>query len=164
MRKLYVEFTRPKGFKPFSYLIRAVECTPYSHVRLRWVNTTGVNLVYEASGSSVKFLGPKAQPDVDVIHTFEFDIDKTAYRRLIQVCMTYAGIRYSISQAIKIGLLSWGIGKGRFTKDGEYAQVCSELVVRVMEKVFGIDLAVDEDTSGPKKLYQELKQVTDKGQ
>ena len=70
---VFIEFTRPKSWlNPLSWLIRLVECTPYSHVRLSWINSVGVPVVYEASGTSVKFLGPLALVDNPVIITHAY--------------------------------------------------------------------------------------------
>jgi len=161
---LHIEFTRPtKWFSPISWLIRAVQCTPYSHVRLRWTNTTDRDLVYHASGSSVDFVGTIAQSyeknQVTVIKSYSLPVDKKQYRKLIDVCMLYANVKYSKLQVVKIGLLSLGLGKGWFTKDGEYAQVCSELVARVIEQVYDKDLGLDPDVAGPKEIDKALETI-----
>lgn len=161
-RTVYIEFTRStKKFAPFSWLIMAVQRTPYSHVRLRWTNTTGRNVIYEASGSHVRFIGTLAQKSLKTktVDTFTFEVDKEQYRKLVDICMYYADVKYSLSQVIKIGLLSFGICKRSLTNDGEYAQVCSELVARVVKSVLGLKLNLDPDTAGPKELHEELKRI-----
>ena len=103
---VYIEFTRPRKFKLFSCVIRLVQGTPYSHVRLRWENSVGTMVVYEAGGSSVHFMGPMAQEanPVEVIKAFKISISRQRYRELVKLCMENAGIEYGIKQIIGIGL------------------------------------------------------------
>ena len=61
MKTIYIEFTKPKKILPiYSWLIRAIEGTEYSHVRIRWKSSSGVELVYEAGGRSVRLIGSEA--------------------------------------------------------------------------------------------------------
>lgn len=154
--KIFVEFTAPKKskFPLFSWIIRAVQGTKYSHVRLRWENSVGTMVVYEASGSSVKFLGPLAQENnkVAVVKTFKIDISRQRYRELVKLCMENAGIDYGIKQVIGIGLVKLLKLKKNPFSDGRKSQVCSEIVGRFLEDVMNWDTGLDLDTAGPKEL------------
>ena len=160
MKTLSVEFTHPQRCGFFSSLIKLIQRTPYSHVRLSWINSTGVKVVYEASGSSVRFFGPLAMTDrpTVVVDSFTFDLDKEGYRQLIKTCMTYAGIEYSFGQVINIGLSNLGFRWKPFSQDNEYAQVCSELVTRVLQDL-GINLKLDPDMAGPREIHNALKEL-----
>jgi hypothetical protein len=162
-RTLRIEFTQPVGkiCPVFSYGIRAIQGTKYSHVRLRWVNSTGRDVVYEASGSSVKFVGTLAQEhhQVKVIKYYEIDLDREHYRGLIDLCMTYADVTYGVVQII--GMLiayTFDMKKNPFS-DGKYAQVCSELVGRFLEEVMGFDVKVNLDVAGPLQIDQCLEEL-----
>lgn len=156
--KLFIEFTRPKKFAPLSYVIRAIQGTPYSHVRLRWVNSVGVNIVYEASGSNVHFLGPMAQSQkpVHVAHSFCYTLSREQYRELIKVCMSYAGINYGVLQLLGIGVARlFGLRKNPFSR-GESRVVCSELVGIVILDILGITFEDTLDLLGPKEVLETL--------
>jgi len=162
-RKLYIEFTRPVGkmFPIFSWLVRAIEGVKYSHVRLAWVNSTNRKVIYEASGSGVKFIGTISQLDhpVEVIDSFEIDITRDEYRALIDICMTYANISYSMKQIIGIGLTYLPFVKKNPFADGRYSQVCSELAGLVLETVKSVDIKEDLDIAGPKKINEVLTNI-----
>jgi len=153
VKKLHIQFTRPVGFKLLSWLIRVVQGgTSYSHVRLCWVNSVGVPIVYEASGSSVKFLGPKAGDAVVVNRQYVLEVDKEQYRKLVRICMLYAGVSYGVWQVINIGLKTlFGL---TLPGDGDNTIVCSELVARVLEEGLGFNLPYNFDKVTPKELEQ----------
>lgn len=158
MYKVVIEFTSPKKwFQPFACVIRCIERTRYSHVRLRWQSTTGEELVYEASGSSVKLIGRYAEPlyPVNVHHSYEFALDRQQYRKLISM-FKYAGVQYGILQIVGIGLARlFGLRKNPFA-DGQYTQVCSELVGRFLTDVLGKDIRKDLDLVGPRGIKEFL--------
>ena len=156
MKTLAIEFTRPKKgcFAILSQVIRAVQGTKYSHVRLRWTNTTGRDVIYEASGSHVKFIGELAQPQapVEIMEAFELNLTIDQYRSLVDMCMRYAGLKYGKLQIVGIGLVTlFRLKKNPFA-DGKRSQVCSELVGRFLQEVVKIDIKFDLDIAGPKEI------------
>ena len=156
-RKINIEFTRPKQdrFAFFSKLIRLFQKTKYSHVRLHWTNSTGRDVVYEASGSKIHFLGELAQPTkpVEVLHLFTVPLNNEEYRALIDLCMKYAGLKYGVWQSIGIGLSIFLKLKKNPFSDGYRSQVCSELVGRFLEEVLELPINIDLDIAGPKEIY-----------
>lgn len=161
---LTVGFSRPKGklLPLFSWAVRLVECTPYSHVYIRWTSSHGVPVVYEASGTSVKFVnGNLHEQDVKTIDSFTFDISEQAKWNLVKFCLENAGSPYEVKQIV--GILCVKIAKlfGRKIKNpfksGRYTQVCSELVGYVLRDVLGKDLDLDLDTASPKDIYSYLE-------
>ena len=160
MTDLFIEFTRPSGAKPISWAIRMIQGTPYSHVRFRWINSMGVEIIYEASGSRVKFIGPLAASSmkVDTVASVGYTLDRTQYRKLVEVCMTYAGVTYGTLQLIGIGLAQLFHLKKNPLSRGTKQQVCSELVGRVMEEVLGQKIPLDWDMAGPKEIYNWTQQ------
>lgn len=154
MKRLYIQFTRPAGgFTPFSWAIRTVQRTDFSHVRFFWENSVGVPVVYEASGSSVKFLGPHAQENkpTNIIDMFYIDLTPEQYRKLVRICMTYAGVEYGTGQILNITLSM--ITGCKQERDGAATMVCSEIAARILVAL-GHDLQADFDYITPKELYE----------
>lgn len=163
-RKLLIEFTRPKGkiFPAVSWIIRKVQGTEYSHVRFSWVRTKSCGseqkLVYEASGTNIRFVGPKAQEEmpVEVVKSFEIDLDRDEKKRLIDFAIDYAYVSYGFWQLIGIGVAKmFCLKKNPFAK-GDYSQVCSELVHRGLKYIKGWDLNMNPDLAGPKEIEMAL--------
>ena len=163
-REFYIEFTSPdKPFQPVSWAIRKVSKRPYSHVRVRWINTTNRNIVYEASGSNIHFLGTEAQPDhpVFVHRAFKVTLQEGEYRKLVDVCMQYAGVKYGYHQLVGIGVAKmFGLDDNPLSK-GIKKQVCSEIVARVLSRVKGWDVDADLDLAGPKEIDDMLTALCD---
>ena len=166
MRKVLIEFTRPanSSLAVFSWLIRKVQNTPYSHVRLRWINTTGRDVIYEASRTEVHFIGELAQPNhkVDILGVFSVELTGEQYRELVDLCMRYAGTKYGIKQILGIALVSLLRLKKNPFSDGTRSQVCSELVGRFLEEVVGLQLKVNLDVAGPKEINCILSNAAEK--
>lgn len=159
--KVYIDFTSPdKWFQPFAWAVRLFERTKYSHVRLRWNNTNGDELIYEASGARIKLIGLQAQRHfpVKIHHTYEFDLDRIQYRRLIGL-FRYASVEYGTWQIIGIALARiFRLKKNPFG-DGQYTQVCSELVGRFLTDVLEKKVDGDLDLVGPRGIKEFLDQV-----
>jgi len=155
MADISIEFTTPRGkiLPIFSWLIRVVQGTPYSHVLLRWTNSTGVDIVYEASGQMLKFLGPEATKNRYTIHKrYKTELTREQYKELIKLCMTNAGLDYGVKQILGICLVYlFKLKKNPFA-DGRKSQVCSEIVGRFLEQVLGWQLDLDLDIAGPKQI------------
>lgn len=158
-RNITIQFTTPANKKLpwFSWLIRKFQGTPYSHVLLSWHSTTGVDIVYEASGHSVRFLGPIATEGRYTVHkSYTLTVTPEQYRELIRICMTYAGVDYGILQILGIAIAHWvGMDKNPLSR-GDKSQVCSELVGRVLEEALGLHTGLNLDIIGPKELDEWL--------
>jgi hypothetical protein len=160
--QIYIEFTRPKSLlKPFSWAIRAIENTKYSHVRIRWINSVGVDIVYEAAGDRVRFLGPLAQEDnkVDVIKSYCLELSRDEYRGLVKVCMENAGVQYGMLQIFGILLVRVFNLKKNPLSQGRKSQVCSEVVGRMLQEVLDIGHELDLDTAGPRDIQLYLERI-----
>ena len=167
MHTLHIDFTKPKGpkFPIYSWLIRAVEGTKFSHVRVRWTNTVGQELIFEASGRTVKLIGEHAQPKfpIDIVHTYSFDLTSEQYRKLIGL-FRYSSVDYGLWQAIGILVAKVLRLEHNPFASGRTSQVCSELVALVLMEVVGItylDLMLNLDTVGPKQIQQLLEKFND---
>lgn len=159
MHVVYVEFTRPKKwFAPFSWAIRAVEGTSYSHVRLQWKSTSGEQLIYEASGSSVKLIGryANAKHPAKVVHSYPFELTPEQYRKMISL-FRYADVSYGVWQVLGILMVKMGLCKDNPFSKGKYQQVCSELVGHFLQEVLGWELGADLDTATPRDLKEYIE-------
>lgn len=159
MRKVYIEFTRPsRWFKPFSWAIKCIEGTSYSHVRLRFQKKSGLEMVYEASGTSVKFIGPLALEDkkVDILHSYEYTITQAEFSKMIDLCVMHADLNYGYLQLLGILLVRMFNLKKNPLSQGRKSQVCSEIVGRFVQEILKIDIPVNLDIAGPKDIKDAL--------
>jgi hypothetical protein len=149
-----IEFTKPKNPKIISNLIMKVQGSKYSHVRVKWTSSSGITLVYEASRSSVKFVGPISQNKhpVEVVRSYRIAVDPVEFRSLIDVCITYADVSYGSLQLIGMGLTRLLKLKKNPFGDDIKTQVCSELVSNILEKVKNWKHDMDMEVAGPKEL------------
>lgn len=159
---VFVEFTRPlyKTLPLFSYIIRAVERTPYSHVRLRWVNSVGVPVVYESTAASCRFLGPEAQQQfqAEALKRYILELNREQYRELVKVCMEKAGTDYGYLQLIGILIARVFRLKSNPLSHGRDKQVCSELVAEIIKRVLKLDTGKDLDIIGPRDIDRFLQE------
>lgn len=174
--KIKIGFSKPKNkIVPFfSWAIRSVENTEYSHVYANWYSRGAkVNVYYHASGTSVHFLCDEvAKERLQVIHEYEIEIPRERYSKLIHFCMTNAGKSYGMKQVIGIGYsklmckINKIINKLFKTKlkervanpfsDGRKSQVCSELIGALIEDVIDEETNLDLDIAGPRAIKELL--------
>ena len=166
---VFIEFTKPveRILPVYSWLIRMIEGTEYSHVRIRWQNSIGINLIYEASGSSVKLIGDYAtnKHPVEVVHSYKFSLNKEEYRKLISL-FRFAGVDYGIKQVFGIALARLFKLKKNPLSQGRRSQVCSELVAMFLVEVLGIIYLphiINLDLVGPKQIQQLLEKMDSQG-
>lgn len=155
--QVYIGFSKPRHWLvPFSWAIRAVERTRYSHVLLAWSSpVTQVPVIYEASGSSLRFLYRKIfDKKNEIIETYKVDVTRAQYRQLVKWCMTNAGVEYGVKQIIGILLQRIFRLKKNPLSEGRKSQVCSELVGAVLEQVFGKELNLNLDIAGPRDIRE----------
>jgi hypothetical protein len=159
MRKIEVGFSKPINRIPlfgyvFSWCIRTIYRTKYSHVFVRWrVPAANTEVVYEASGTSVKFVnGDIFDKKGQTLHTYTLEISEQTYKRLLKYCLTNVGVSYGILQAIGIGAAYLLNLSSNPFNNGNRKQVCSELVANIIDenpqKAFGKDL----DLVSPKDI------------
>lgn len=158
---VFIEFTRPKApMKFLSWIIRLIEGTPYSHVRLSWINSVSVPIVYEASGTSVKFLGPLALEENPVIitHAYKCRLNREQYRALVKLCMENAGVSYKFKQLVGIALVKLFRLKKNPLSEGRKSQVCSEIVGRFLQMHSTVANDLNLDIASPKDIQYILDQ------
>ena len=163
--KIKIGFSQPRNkfFPVFSWLIRLIEGTKYSHVYLQWNSEFAESTItYHAAGHSVHFLGLNLfKQSVKPIHEFELTISQDQYKELLHYCFENSGTDYGIKQIFGIAIVKIA---GLFGKkisnpfsDGDKSQVCSELVGYVLSEILNRELELDLDIAGPKDIFKFLK-------
>lgn len=156
-----IGFSRPKNskFAFFSWAIRAVDKTPYSHVYVRWFSKTAETWVtYEAAGHSVRFLSNKLfEKNLDVVKEFEIKLSEECWPKLLRFCLDNASVSYGKKQILGIALAKAFRLKQNPFKDEEDTMVCSELVGRVLEHM-GITFDKPLDLLDPKDIFNKLEE------
>ena len=170
---LTIGFSKPKNkfFPIFSWLIRLVERTPYSHVYLQWYNKyTETLLTYEAGGNSVHFKGKRIYEDtLTPIYEYEIEITKEQHKALMKYCFEMAGTNYGILQIIGIGYVKFmcclfNKKKSNPFTDGDKSMVCSELVGNVLSDILLKEHHLDLDIAGPRAIYEFMEQLEKNGE
>lgn len=160
---IMVGFSRPKkhSFPIFSWLIRLIEWTPYSHCYIRWGSEwLERDVVYEASGTMVHFKeGKRFDDKVEVVHLFEIECSSDTRKKVIQKAMDFSGAPYGLKQVAGILLVKMArwIGcdlKNPFS-DGNKTWVCSEIVAEILEEL-GVEFSVSKDNVTPRDLFEGL--------
>ena len=176
---MVIGFSKPRNnkFPLFSWIIRLIEWTPYSHVYIRWWNHHHDEImVYEASGTVVKFLGGEAfKYKVDELEAYQLIVSAEARKEIVKFCIRNAGKPYGVKQIIGIGwskfrcALNKLINKVFKTKlnervpnpfsDGKASQVCSEVIGYILRDQLGVKIQADLDVAGPRMLNEITRNI-----
>jgi len=161
-KKIYVGLSNPKSDNIYSKGIRTILRTPYSHCYVRWETSWGFDAVYEASGSSIKFVGGDIWHKNNNIHReWEMDISSRTYHsKFLPYLMSISGTSYGFIQilgiliAIIFGLSSNPLG------DKSRKMICSELVYYILTEIFEKKWENDPDLITPKDLERFMDEST----
>jgi len=156
--KVVIGFSRPKNkiFPLFSWLVRLFQGgTKYSHVYVKWHSSyTNRDIIYEASGTSVRFVGGRLFNErVHITDEFDIEITKETKRKIVQFCVDNAGIPYGCKQILGIALVKLFKLKRNPFRDGKESQVCAEAVGYILREKLGFDIQKDLDTADVKDIY-----------
>lgn len=166
MSTLKVGFSRPcGGFKPFSWLIRAVDQTPYSHVYIKFYAAKYDRwMVYQASGNFVNFFGPEAfAEEATVIEEFDIEVCDEVRTKVVLFAIDHAGFPYDLKSvfgiaAVKaVGLFGKKIDNPFSTGDNSF--FCSKLVAAILIDIVGESIKGSIDTLTPKDIYGYLSNL-----
>jgi hypothetical protein len=162
MSNIIVGFSRPKGlFEPFSWLIRVVEWTPYSHTYIRFYSQTYDRwLVYQASGLKVNFIGWSKFESVEHIYAeFTIPISDQAMIGTVENAIDICGAPYGVGQIIGFGWVLLVRAFGKTVKNPFYSGssfFCSELVSDVLADIKSVSDTMDPSAAGPREVYNFL--------
>ena len=166
MDKLIIGFSKSKKkFALYSWLIRFVEGTEFSHAYIRWYsNSLERDVIYQASGTMVNFCGRGVFDEHhQVVDEFEVELSAEVKKKVIQYAMDNAGVPYGLKPALGMGWVRFmkilGYEVPNPFRDGKKTYVCSELVADILVEVLGHDLDHDLDDVGPRILYDYAKKL-----
>ena len=163
--KITIGFSKStKKFAIFGWLISWFQGTEFSHTYLRKDGESTGEFVYQASGNMVNFMGIETFLDHSKpVVEFELEITKEAWRRTLKnKLIKYAGRPYSIKSIIAVLLAQCFNVKSKWLQDGEYAFICSEIVVEILDEM---DIIKKEewnksvDLITPKDIYEKLLEL-----
>ena len=160
-RKLIVGFSKPQHrfFPIFSWVIRWVDKTEYSHVYLKFNSEfLKETLLYEAANGYVNFRSLELWNEKNkVVTEFEINMSDEQMQVLLKWCVRNSGKPYSVKQLVGIG---WNYVRKAFNyppknifKNEEDGIVCSEVLARILSVVYGIDTGIDFDLVDPRDIY-----------
>lgn len=137
-----------------------MQWTKYSHVYVKWTSrSTNIDLVYQASGTSVNFMASRIfDTHAIIVKEFELEITDETYNKLLKYCLNNAGVDYGLKSVVGIALVKLGICKKNPYTDGDSSYVCSELVGQILEDVLEYKLDIDLSIADPKDIYKFLEQ------
>lgn len=163
--EIIIGFSRPRDNRIpiFSWLIRLIEGTEYSHVYIKWYSGfVDRYIIYQASGSMVHFIGhtlfkKHAQP----VEEYAIDIKQSTKKEFIQWCLDHAGIHYGVKHIIG---MAWVRFVGLFGKKirnplSGKEQVCSKIVGEALRDVLDIKIKKDLETAGPKAINEIVRKI-----
>ena len=138
MRKIHIGFSKPakRIFPIYSWLIRLIEGTKFSHVYVRHGTHYGISIVYQASGTQVNFTnGLLFFNKNEVIKEFTFDATDEYFDKYMTFALKNVGKPYGVLQVFGIAIYSLlGLKKIPFAS-GQAAYVCSELVAEILFEI-----------------------------
>lgn len=166
MESIFIGFSKPKAiFVPYSWIIRLLQRTKYSHVYIRIPSLSlQRDLIYQASGSKVNFVGLKKFNDEEItVKEYSLQISSEIKTKILQYAIDNSGAKYGIISAIGV---AWIIINSWFNrkitnpfKDGQKTFFCDELAGYIIEEI-GIDIPFNPENVGPKEIDQFLNDLT----
>lgn len=145
MTTIYLALTSPKGnFKPFSWLIRWYQRTPYSHVATVFSKQyleADNDMIFEAAAGSVRIINDRFfYPHVKIHRLYCIDIEQRAVDMAYRRAMHYMGSDYSVLENLG---LAFGKTFGLKTNPLGYGDIrhkCSETAFYILQAL-GFDFS-----------------------
>lgn len=157
MSSIIIGFSKPKAwFEPFSWLIRLVTWSPFSHAYIKYFNPYAQKwIVFQASGLKLNFVEKSRFENIENIYSeFEIPISESAKLNTVQFAIDSIGESYGFLQVVGFGFVLIMKVFGKKVKNPFYTTssfFCSELVSQILNEINGSDL--DVSSMSPKDLY-----------
>lgn len=163
MEFIIVGFSTPKVFNPFSWLIKKIQKTKFSHVYIRFhSNAYNRDLVYQASGLKVNFISWKKFQEIESIFAeFPIEIDLHSKQLMIQYCLDQVGKDYDTKGIFGIGIVFIYKMFNKHIKNPfankEESFFCSKLAEYILQDFLHQNVGIDPDLVTPKDIYEYLE-------
>lgn len=161
MNEIIVGFSRPaSGFEPFSWLIRAVTGSKFSHAYIRFYEEEYDRwVIFQASGLKVNFIGQAMFDSKETIfEEFVVPVSDLTKKIAVQGAIDKCGSPYGVGQIIGFGAVLFMRLFGKSIKNPFYSgssYVCSELVADVLIEIDKEDAGnLDPSAMTPKDDYE----------
>lgn len=160
MKTIAIGFSRPKTWKLLAWVIQTVQGTPYSHVYIKFTsNKYQRNLIYQASGLQVNFVGEQVFKDhCTVVKECIIQVSDETYDKMMTFAIDKAGYPYSLKQLFNI-LIYMATNKTDILSDGRSGYVCSELAAEMLKTILGIPITENLDIVTPKDVDKALEEA-----
>lgn len=160
MRTLTVGFSKStKKFAPFSWLLKAWDRVPYSHVYFKFENNRNpdIPLIYQASSTMLNFMSVDVfKLHSEVVEEVELQVSDELYNDILRDCMKCSGMPYGLLQVFGTAIAEI-LNLNRNPLPGKKNEfVCSEWVARQMTKL-GYRFHKSLDLVKPIDVYEALK-------
>ncbi len=156
VRKLKIGFSR--GDSVVSTAICFLDKSDFSHTYLSFRSQTlDRDIIYQANFLGVNFINRENfLLHSRVIHEVELEVGDELHRRAMQFCVDKSGARYDFKGLLGKALVRLGLRKTNPWDDGLVSVDCTELVEAILVES-GMDVPLDPSVSGPKALYEYLR-------
>lgn len=160
MKQITIGFSRATTTFPiFSWLIMAVQKTPYSHVYLKYEDIDVNRVVYfQASHSMVNYMGESTFLSQEkVIQEFTFNVSDTSFLAVRQFAIDNAGKPYGILEICGLAIvevaLLFGIKTHNPFKEAGQTWICDQLQAALLSTCENVNLSMSLNDMTPKDMY-----------
>lgn len=160
--QITIGFSRPQAwFVPFSWLIRLVQRTPYSHVYIQFHSSTlDRDIIYQASGKYVNCIGVSRFNTIETItDTFVLDVDQDSYKSMIQYCIDALGAPYDVEGIIGLAPVLFMRLFGKKINnplDDSSDEFCSKMIDTLLAKFTYVQIEGEPGVIMPVDIYNKL--------
>jgi len=150
--KVQILQCRHKGFAPIAWLIRLYEWTDYSHYAIGYTSEAGNYLVLDATGRNVAIRSSDIflkHYDIVNEYTVTMNYKLVDFERWFE---PHLGQSYGYMQLFGIMLRDRRLGRG---------WICNELVLRFIDRFFGLKNRKDIDIMGLNDTDHIVKRIAD---
>ena len=159
MNKITIGFSSPinNPFPVLSWAIKTIYRIPYSHTYIKFYEEDADRyVIFESVGVGARFIGINLwEQHAEVIREIELSTTPEKFKKIKQMCIDHAGLKYGKMQVIGIYIAKLFRMKRNIFKNGDDLLVCSEIIGRIMVEL-GYDFDKDFDLLSPKDIYKKL--------
>jgi hypothetical protein len=160
MKQITIGFSRAStSFPIFSWLIMAVQKTPYSHCYLKYQNEyLGQPMIYQASHTLVNYMSlPVFLAQETVVQEFVFNVSDDSFVATIKNAANQAGKPYGVKEIFGLALVNLAalcsIKIQNPVKDAGTTWVCDQLVAYLLNLCENVKLPMPLNDMTPEDVY-----------